>query len=145
MRALTLQQPWADLVAQGVKTIENRTWRTEYRGDLVIHAAKTIDRAAWRILRSGLGAEVVPGLDQLATGSVVGVVALTDIHGATWPDERHAHGCDVWGEKHDSGWHWVLADSTALDPIPATGKLSLWTPDEDLADRIAAAVEAMSQ
>lgn len=41
MKALTLHQPWASLVAVGVKTIETRSWSTGYRGPLAIHAAKT--------------------------------------------------------------------------------------------------------
>lgn len=39
MKALTLWQPWASLVALGVKTIETRSWSTKYRGPLAIHAA----------------------------------------------------------------------------------------------------------
>lgn len=39
MKALTLWQPWASLVALGVKTIETRSWSTRYRGPLAIHAA----------------------------------------------------------------------------------------------------------
>lgn len=40
MKALSLHQPWASLVALGVKTIETRSWSTSYRGPLAIHAAK---------------------------------------------------------------------------------------------------------
>lgn len=40
MKALTLWQPWASLVALGIKTIETRSWSTQYRGPLAIHAAK---------------------------------------------------------------------------------------------------------
>jgi hypothetical protein len=39
MKALTLTQPWATLVAIGAKTIETRSWATSYRGPLAIHAA----------------------------------------------------------------------------------------------------------
>ena len=42
MKALTLWQPWASLVALGVKTIETRGWRTDYRGPLLIHASAAI-------------------------------------------------------------------------------------------------------
>src|SRR5574343_420007 len=44
MRALTLTQPWATLVAIGAKKIETRGWCTDYRGALAIHAAKSIPR-----------------------------------------------------------------------------------------------------
>lgn len=40
MKALTLWQPWATLVAHGIKQHETRSWWTPYRGPLVIHAAK---------------------------------------------------------------------------------------------------------
>ena len=40
MKALTLTQPWASLMAAGAKRIETRSWATSYRGELVIHAAK---------------------------------------------------------------------------------------------------------
>lgn len=40
MKALTLWQPWATLVAIGAKRIETRSWKTSYRGRLAIHAAK---------------------------------------------------------------------------------------------------------
>lgn len=39
MKALTLWQPWASLIAVGDKTIETRSWSTKYRGPLAIHAA----------------------------------------------------------------------------------------------------------
>lgn len=40
MKALTIRQPWASLIAAGVKTIETRSWSTRYRGPLAIHAGK---------------------------------------------------------------------------------------------------------
>lgn len=40
MKAITLTQPWATLVAIGAKHIETRSWATSYRGPLVIHAGK---------------------------------------------------------------------------------------------------------
>ncbi|HEV2070419.1 MAG TPA: hypothetical protein VGR26_11540 [Acidimicrobiales bacterium] len=38
VKALTLHQPWASLVALLVKRIETRSWSTTYRGRLYIHA-----------------------------------------------------------------------------------------------------------
>jgi activating signal cointegrator 1 len=40
MKAITLTQPWATLVAIGAKRIETRSWSTSYRGKIAIHAAK---------------------------------------------------------------------------------------------------------
>ncbi len=44
MKALSLTQPWATLVAIGAKRIETRGWWTAYRGELLIHATKTMPR-----------------------------------------------------------------------------------------------------
>ncbi len=40
MKALTLTQPWASLMALGVKRIETRSWYTSYRGEVVIHSGQ---------------------------------------------------------------------------------------------------------
>ena len=42
MRALSIRQPWAWLIVNGHKDIENRTWPTRYRGPVLIHASKTM-------------------------------------------------------------------------------------------------------
>lgn len=41
MKALTVCQPYASLIARGKKRVENRTWSTSYRGHLYIHAGKS--------------------------------------------------------------------------------------------------------
>ena len=43
MKALSIMQPWAWLIATGHKDIENRSWRTDYRGPVLIHAGKRMD------------------------------------------------------------------------------------------------------
>jgi hypothetical protein len=40
MKALTIKQPWAGLIISGVKDIENRSWKTNYRGRIYVHAAQ---------------------------------------------------------------------------------------------------------
>jgi ASCH domain-containing protein len=44
MRILTIRQPWAHLIVQGTKNIENRDWKTSYRGPVLIHASLKLDR-----------------------------------------------------------------------------------------------------
>lgn len=41
--ALSVRQPWADLIVNGIKDIENRAWPTDFRGRLLIHAAMTVE------------------------------------------------------------------------------------------------------
>ena len=46
MKVLTIKQPWATLIAEGLKQYEFRTRNTKYRGDILIHAGKSIDKKA---------------------------------------------------------------------------------------------------
>ncbi len=50
MKAISLLQPWATLVAIGAKRIETRSWATNYRGPLAIHASKSpkmVNKLTW--------------------------------------------------------------------------------------------------
>lgn len=44
MKALSLKQPWAELILQGKKKIELRNWNTKFRGIFYIHASGNIDK-----------------------------------------------------------------------------------------------------
>ncbi|MCL2374741.1 MAG: ASCH domain-containing protein [Treponema sp.] len=39
VKTLSVRQPFASLICHGVKAVENRTWKTDYRGRLLIHAS----------------------------------------------------------------------------------------------------------
>lgn len=52
MKVLTLKQPWATLVAEGLKKYEFRSWKTNYRGELLIHAGKGIDKEGMEMVRN---------------------------------------------------------------------------------------------
>lgn len=69
MKALTIRQPYAELILQGKKVIELRKWKTEFRGEFLIHASKTVDEEAMKKY----------GFDDLPTGAIVGKAKLVDI------------------------------------------------------------------
>ena len=46
MKAITIKQPFATLIAEGIKEYEFRTWKTKYRGEILIHAGKGINKKA---------------------------------------------------------------------------------------------------
>ena len=48
MRVITLKQPWATLVAEGLKKYEFRSWKYSYRGEILIHAGKGVDKDAMK-------------------------------------------------------------------------------------------------
>ena len=78
MRALSIRQPWAWLIVNGHKDIENREWSTSFRGQILVHAGKTMTRKYYaEVVESlqyqfGADAPPVPAFDQLERGGVVG-------------------------------------------------------------------------
>ena len=48
MKVITIKQPFASLIAAGIKEYEFRTWKTKYRGEILIHAGKGIDKKAMK-------------------------------------------------------------------------------------------------
>ena len=79
MRALSIRQPWAWLIINGLKTLETRGWTTEYRGPLLIHASKGMTRDEYASAR-GFAADngvQIPPVDALVRGGIVGECELT--------------------------------------------------------------------
>lgn len=111
MKALSVHQPWAWLIVNGYKDIENRTRKTNYRGPLLIHASKTVDNDAVRmLLDTGVQLPSRAG----AVGGVVGIVELVDCV-----------------KEHDSEWFggpwgWVLQKPLQLEIVPMRGQLGLF-------------------
>lgn len=80
MRTLSIRQPWAWLIVNGHKDIENREWSTQYRGPVLVHAGKTMARSYYEDtadLVSEFGIEL-PGFDALERGGIVGVATIVD-------------------------------------------------------------------
>jgi hypothetical protein len=77
VKVLSIRQPWAWLIVNGYKDIENRTWATLWRGPLLIHASRTIDQngIAWTLQH--FPEIALP--ERYETGGIVGVVSLMNI------------------------------------------------------------------
>lgn len=119
MRALSIRQPWAWLVVNGYKDIENRTWSTAFRGRIYVHAGRrTIndDYPEQReyVTRAGI---VIPA--RLPRGAIVGEVTIA--------------GCV---DNSDSPWFcgpfgFTLVDAIAYEtPVPCRGQLGFFSVDE---------------
>lgn len=111
MKALTICQPYAELIMNGSKPIENRTWATNYRGPLAIHAGKS---------KEWLSEDDDPAA--FVYGAVVGVVDLY----ACVPVEKLPVGL-VANEHANGPWCWLVANPKRLQPAePFKGALGLW-------------------
>lgn len=113
MKCLSLKQPWAWAVVNGLKDIENRKWKTKFRGELLIHASMNYDRLGEIILKeNGLD---VPDLPPHAFGAIIGKVTVVDcvrLHPSKW----------FFGP-----WGFVLKDAVAFKfAIPYKGRLGLF-------------------
>jgi hypothetical protein len=91
MKALSIRQPWAWLVVNGWKNIENRECRFKHRGPLLIHAAAWMtdaDYEACRIFVDGICNDLaMPAPADLPRGGIVGEVVVLDCvdrHPSPW-------------------------------------------------------------
>ncbi|MBC8446429.1 MAG: ASCH domain-containing protein [Chloroflexi bacterium] len=125
MKALSIRQPWAELILQGRKTIELRTWQTHYRGRIAIHASQTVQEEAC----------VAYGLDpaRVVRGALIGTVELVDIlplDEAAWEALRDQHLSLREFPGPIFGWR-LEAPQRLSQPIPMRGRMSLFNvPDE---------------
>jgi hypothetical protein len=129
--ALSVRQPWAEMIISGRKPIEVRTWQQSYRGRIWIHAGRQKDDAL----------ELVFGYGELFHGGYVGSVEVTSIE---YIDIRR---WEAWREMHHNRgpfqpnlFAWVLAHPRRLaSPVSAKGDLGLYTvPEETLRQLIEA-------
>lgn len=115
MKALAVRQPWASAIMDGVKTIELRTWKTDYRGPLAIVA-------------SGKPCKMEDG-EILPAGGIIGTVDLVDIRPLVPSDWKGAcvYKKDIVAGVYSRHYAWVLKNPRPLDTmIPCKGKLHLF-------------------
>lgn len=80
MKALSVRQPWAWLIVNGHKDIENRCWKTHLRGEIYVHAAKGMTQdeyAIGNVIAEEQGVELPP-FKELERGGIVGTVEIVD-------------------------------------------------------------------
>lgn len=125
MKALSFRQPWAELVLQGRKTMDLRTYTTQYRGRIAIHASQTVEAESAR--RHGFEPKA------LDNGALVGTVELVEViplDEAAYEAHREAH---LAGRGYRQGmFGWLLARPERLpQPIPARGRTNLFNVELD--------------
>jgi len=116
--ALSIRQPWAWLIVNGFKDIENRSWRTEFRGRVLIHAGKKYgkeERAIAEAAQREFGIDIPEALD---LGGIVGGVEIVDC--VTESESKWFEGT----EHHPYGF--VLETPVVLPFRPVTGRLGFF-------------------
>lgn len=105
MKAITIKNPHAEAICLGVKDVENRSWRTSFRGRVFIHSAS----------------KSLPGRYSCPNSAIIGSVEIIDCV----LDSKSPHAVDGY-------WHWILRDPELFEfPIlNIRGSLSFWTIPE---------------
>ena len=104
MKAISIKQPWANLIASGQKTIETREWSTPYRGQILLVSSK------------------IPKIEP--AGCAVAVADLVDCRVMTKADEDAAK-CSIY----PNAFAWVLQNVRAIEPFHVKGQLGLYEVD----------------
>jgi hypothetical protein len=139
MKALSLIQPWASLLAGGQKRIETRSWKTEYRGPVLICASKRIPDACKKLgaepfFASSLVGLGITGPERLPLGMALGVVDLVEVYPvADIPAELRTPRELAFGDYSPGrfGWHCVNA-RMFMQPFKVRGALGLFDIDDAL-------------
>ncbi len=109
-KAISLHQPWANLIAEGKKTIETRFRRTKYRGDLVICSTKA------------------PEEGEGPFGCALCVVELYDCRPMRYSDETEA--CIEYTKGR---WAWMLRNLRRFrDPFLVSGHQGFFNLEVDM-------------
>lgn len=124
MKALSVRQPWAWLIVNGWKNVENREWPTRFRGRVLIHASKSMTRGdlfACTLFLRGFSwgpwlIAKLPTPEHLERGGIVGEATILDC-----------------ATRHESEWFtgpygFVLHHQRPLPFMPCRGQLHFFEP-----------------
>jgi hypothetical protein len=107
---LSVREPWATAIFRLGKDVENRSWRTHFRGQLGIHVSTSAPRQEdLNSLRLRVRDLTLP------RGAVVGYVELYDIVSASR---------SRWAREGQ--WHWLIRRPVMIEPVRVRGRVGLW-------------------
>lgn len=128
MRVLSIKQPWATLISEGVKLYEFRTWNTKYRGEFLIHASSTDTYALERFNDLGYN---------YPTGCIIAKVTLNDVIKVDDCNRKSIYNENKLVYKNIvdtnyNGYAFKLSNIKKIHPIYISGKLGFWNYDINL-------------
>jgi hypothetical protein len=114
VKALSIRQPWASLIVDEYKPVENRRWSTKHRGPVLIHAGKSLDLEGYKFVKGEWPHIWMPVPKDLNRGGIIGRANLVD--------------CVT---EHESSWFFgpygfVLEDAEPLPFHPCPGRLGFF-------------------
>lgn len=143
MKTITIKQPWASLIVEGIKDIENRTWNTKFRGRVLVHSSAKdvpvfstkLTNEQFDIYSQNLIDGVVLNMQQSVIIGSVEIVDCVINHSSIWADKSDP---ELWDENgnpiYDKPiYNWVLVNPIKFEKpiLNVKGKLSFWEYDLD--------------
>lgn len=127
MKVISIIEPWASLIKEGIKEIETRSWKTNYRGKIYIHASlKKVSKKDERInnLVSLLEDKDFKYGHIIAEAELVDCIYMDEQFLKEIKENKQEYIC---GEYSLGRYAWKLSNIKVLDkPIPAKGNLGIW-------------------
>ena len=122
MKVLTLKQPWATLISEGLKEYEFRSWNTNYRGKLLIHAGVSIDKEEIKKYNYDYPKSRIVALVEL-----IDCIKIDDKFNKMIKDKNSI----VYGSKDRDGYAWKIKLIKKIDDNKEIkGKLGLWNIED---------------
>lgn len=135
MKALTISQPFASLIASGEKFVENRIWGTSYRGILLIHAGKGSQYLDKKELAEYPTGAIIAVANLVACIPHSKIVSMAECSATV---NQIVHGCthftfeQIMLHEHTEGpFCWILESVRRVKPIPISGLQKIWDADID--------------
>ena len=131
VKALSLKQPYAWLIANGYLLVDDRTWGTQYRGPMLIHASKGLYEQYYDYIKANTDIPL-PSKDKLEYGGVVGIANLVlccqpgNIPAGISRQQR-AH----FGGLNQAYFGFLFEQARTLPLMPCPGKLGIFEIDLD--------------
>ncbi|MBI2043755.1 ASCH domain-containing protein [Candidatus Pacearchaeota archaeon] len=123
MKALSLKQPYAELIVSGKKSIELRKWKTNFRGKFLVHASKIPDYEAMEKW----------GFKSLPTGFIVGKAVLADVKEYKNKEDFEKDMGKHVADSSFGSFGFILKNAERISPlIPAKGNLNFWEHKDEI-------------
>ncbi len=124
MKAITIKQPFATLIAENLKEYEFRTWKTKYRGEILIHAGKGVNKKAMEKFKH-LNLEYPSGCI-IAKATLTDCIPIDDKQRKILQEKNPLVYENIIKHTDWNGYGFKLENVQKITPLPVNGKLSLW-------------------
>ncbi len=133
MKVLSIKEPFASLISNGIKKIETRSWKTNYRGEIYIHAS--LKKINFKDERTQTLIKLLPANYDLKYGMIICKAKLID---CVYMDKDFV--CEIkkdeteslCGRYEEGRYAWVLGEIEPLkNEIPAKGMLGIWNFNQE--------------